>query len=111
MRIAYVNADSGVPAFGTKGCSVHVQEVIRAMLLCGAEVELFARRLGGAPPVDLANVPVHVLSPLPNGDTVARERAALARNDEMAQRLALGNFDLVYERYSLWSYAGMDFAR
>ena len=30
MRIAYVCADRGVPVFGRKGCSIHVQEMIRA---------------------------------------------------------------------------------
>ena len=29
MRIAYVNVDSGIPVFGTKGASVHIQEVVR----------------------------------------------------------------------------------
>ena len=40
MRIAYVSADLGVPVFGRKGCSIHVQEVIRALTAQGAEVEL-----------------------------------------------------------------------
>ena len=31
MRLAYVCGDPGVPVWGTKGCSVHVQEVIRAL--------------------------------------------------------------------------------
>src|SRR6266700_241778 len=31
MRIAYVCADPGVPVFGRKGCSVHVQEMLRAL--------------------------------------------------------------------------------
>jgi len=50
MRIAYICADPGVPAFGRKGCSVHVQEILRAFRGCGARVELFATRLGGDPP-------------------------------------------------------------
>lgn len=32
MRIAYICADPGIPVFGQKGCSIHVQEVIRALL-------------------------------------------------------------------------------
>ena len=31
MRIAYVCSDPGVPVFGCKGCSVHVQEMLRAL--------------------------------------------------------------------------------
>ena len=43
-----------------------------------------------------------------------REEAALANNDALRQTLEReankGAFDLVYERYSLWSCAGMDYA-
>ena len=46
MRIAYICADPGVPVFGQKGCSIHVQEVMRALAARGAEVELWATRLG-----------------------------------------------------------------
>ena len=33
MRIAYICADPGVPVCGCKGASIHVQEVIRALVL------------------------------------------------------------------------------
>jgi glycosyltransferase involved in cell wall biosynthesis len=110
MRVAYVNADPGVPAFGTKGCSIHVQEVIRAMLLAGADLELFTRSVDDNVSGDLSGVRVHVLPPLPKDNPAAREQAAVAANGEVAQLLSLGAFDLVYERYSLWSDAGMQFA-
>lgn len=109
MRIAYVNADSGVPAFGRKGCSIHVQEVIRAMVQAGAEVELFTRRVDGTVPADLGAVRVHRLSALPKHES--REQGAVAANAETIQLLSMGAFDLVYERYSLWSDAGMQFAQ
>ena len=112
MRVAYVCADPGVPAFGRKGCSVHVQEVVRALRRTGARVELFAARLGGEPPADLRAARVHRL-PAPAGDDPAvRERTALAANDDLRTALdAEGPFDLVYERYSLWCFAGMEYAR
>lgn len=112
MRIAYICADPGVPVFGCKGCSIHVQEVIRALRKQGHQVEIFATRLGGEPPRDLATVPVHHLPKLPKGDRAHRETAALSANLDL--RLALentGHFDLVYERYSLWSFTGMEYAR
>ena len=31
MRLAYICMDSGVPVLGRKGCSIHVQEVVRAL--------------------------------------------------------------------------------
>lgn len=49
MNIAYVCADRGVPVFGHKGCSIHVQEVLRALRRQGHQVTLFAARLGARP--------------------------------------------------------------
>ncbi len=112
MRIAYVCADPGVPVFGTKGSSVHVQEVIRALLARGAEVEIFATRFDGDAPDDLREAGVRWLSALPKGNIAARERASLGGNlGLLAMLRGSGPFDLVYERYSLWSYAGMEYAR
>ncbi len=112
MRIAYICADPGVPVFGQKGCSIHVQEVIRSLLRQGAQVELFATRLGGDPPAGLETVTVHQLPAIPKGEQAAREQAALSANLDL--RLALEReapFDLVYERYSLWSFTAMEYAR
>ncbi|MBI3966346.1 MAG: glycosyltransferase family 4 protein [Chloroflexi bacterium] len=112
MRIAYVCADPGVPVFGTKGCSIHVQEVIRALRHHEAQIELFAARRGGRAPADLEWLRVHDLPAVPKGDFAAREQAALAANDELYATLERApRFDLVYERYSLWSHAGMAYAR
>jgi glycosyltransferase involved in cell wall biosynthesis len=112
MHIAYVCADPGVPVFGCKGASVHVQEVIRALSRRGAHVELFATRIGGAAPPGLTGVHVHALPPVGKGDPAVRERAALAANAGLRTALeSRGPFDLVYERYSLWSFAGIAYAR
>jgi glycosyltransferase involved in cell wall biosynthesis len=112
MRLAYVSADPGVPVYGSKGASVHVQEVIRALLQRGAEVTLVTTRVGGEAPPDLAGVQVVELPKLPKGEPAQRERAALSGNAALAELLGReGPFDAVYERYSLWSYAGMETAR
>ncbi|MBE9113267.1 glycosyltransferase family 4 protein [Nodosilinea sp. LEGE 07298] len=112
MRIAYVCADPGIPVFGQKGCSIHVQEVIRALRHQGATVELFAVRWGDDPPADLADVPCHAMPSVPKGDLALRETAALANNDHLRTALERAEpFDAVYERYSLWSYGAMDFAQ
>lgn len=111
-RIAYICADPGVPVFGCKGASVHVQEVIRAMHRLGATVELFAARIGGDVPNDLRHLRVHQLPTPPKGELAERERALLAANNALATALSdAGPFDLIYERYSLWSFAAMEFAR
>lgn len=112
MRIAYICADPGVPAFGQKGCSIHVQEVIRALLEQSARVELFASRLEGDPPPDLGDIAIHSLPPVPKGELARREQAALVGNNDLRAGLErTGPFDLVYERYSLWSFAGMEYAQ
>jgi glycosyltransferase involved in cell wall biosynthesis len=112
MRLAYVSADLGVPVFGRKGCSIHVQEVVRALGACGVGVDLFTMRPEGDPPPGLETVPVHALPLPPKGERAAREQAALATNDAVRAVLEReGPFDLVCERYSLWSFAGMEYAR
>ena len=112
MRIAYVCADPGIPVFGQKGCSIHVQEVIRALRHHGATVDLFAVRLGGSPPADLADLTVHALPPITKGEPALREELALASDPNLRATLKLsGPFDLVYERYSLWSYSAMEWAQ
>jgi glycosyltransferase involved in cell wall biosynthesis len=111
MRVAYVCADPGVPIYGRKGCSVHAQEVIRALCKRGLEVEVFASRIGGEPPADLEEIVVHQLPPMTKDPLVGRERAALLKNGALYAALDLeGPFDLVYERYSLWSFMAMQYA-
>src|SRR5436305_2402162 len=115
MKIAYINADPGVPVFGTTGCSVHVQEMVLAMLKRGAEVHLFSTRMGDETAADFSGLHIHLLPPHARGDEAARENSALAANESLHSALEReaeqGAFDLVYERYSLWSFAGMEFAR
>lgn len=112
MRIAYICADPGIPVFGQKGCSIHVQEILRSLLNLGHEVVLFATRLGDDAPPDLARIPVCLLPPIPKGERAMRERVALSINPDLQLDLArAGKFDLIYERYSLWSYSGMEYAK
>lgn len=112
MRVAYVCCDPGVPVFGCKGCSIHVQEVLRELLRCGAQVDLFAVRLGGSPPADLRDVHVHSIEVKQTDDSENREHALLAANETVKKLLEChGPYHLVYERYSLWFYAAMEYAR
>lgn len=112
MRVAYVCADPGIPVFGRKGGSVHVQEVVRALRKKGDLVELFAARLGGPVPADLGGVAAHELPLESAGDAGARERACLDANRGMTSALKeRGPFDVVYERQSLFGFAGMEYAR
>lgn len=117
MRVAYVCADLGIPVFGTKGASIHVQEIIRALLSQGHHVSLFAAKLGGVPPADFDNLEVHsgYLESLASTQT----RPPLAEREVQAQEVAKAimrelteqdGFEFVYERYSLWSSVGCQYA-
>lgn len=107
-RVAYVCADRGVPVFGSKGCSVHVQEMLRAFERMGAKVEVFAAARGMNPPQDLQRIVVHDLfepntnSTSDHGELNARIRSSIR---------SAGPFDLIYERHALWSFAAMEYAQ
>jgi glycosyltransferase involved in cell wall biosynthesis len=112
MRIAYVCTDPGIPVFGTKGASIHVQEILRAFLRGGADVTLISPRLRDTAPADLTSVIFRQL-PEPPKDAGAEARAdwALATNDHVAATLAEeGPFDLIYERHALFAHGAMETA-
>jgi len=110
----YVCTDPGVPAFGAKGCSVHVQEVLRELVRRRGTVHLVTTRVGGEPPAELADVVVHAL-PRPDGSLAGREVAQCAADTEAARVLAgihaREPVGLVYQRYALWSAATLETAR
>src|ERR687890_804114 len=58
MRVVYVSTDEGVPTFGTKGSSVHVQAMLSQFLDRGDEVHLVTSRPGSPPPTHLSRVRV-----------------------------------------------------
>ncbi|MCU0905898.1 MAG: glycosyltransferase family 4 protein [Rhodobacteraceae bacterium] len=110
MRVAYVTTDPGIPAFGSKGASAHVQAILAAFLQRGATVTLFAPDPGPVPPA-LAGLRVVALPPAPKGDPETRAAALLAQDAGLHARLAAaGPFDLVYERHALFAAGAMDFA-
>jgi len=130
-HIAYVSADRGVPVLGTKGGSTHVRELVNALCARGAEVRvLTARATQGDDHVPLAARMIDVsperfsrtlrhrierAAPGPLGETIGSETAGLLLNQrlyECLRRLHLRwHVDVVYERYSLWGFAGVTFAR
>src|SRR5207244_754309 len=66
----------------------------------------------GTRPPGLETIRVHKLPALAKGDPGAREQAALAGNPHLRAALDReGPFDGIYERYSLWSFAAMEFAQ
>lgn len=104
MRIAYVTVDPGIPVFGTKGASVHIQEVVRELTRRGHDVTVHTTRAGRDIPDDLAGLEV-IETRIDVDDPGARERAQQEVSARIAARIIAGGADLVYERYSLFSTA------
>ena len=104
MRIAYVTVDPGIPVFGTKGASVHIQEVVRELIRRGHDVTVHTTRAGRDIPDDLAGLEV-IETRIEADDPGARERAQQEVSARIAARIIADGVDLVYERYSLFSTA------
>lgn len=101
MRIAHVCTDPGIPVFGTKGASVHIQEVVRELRARGHEVVVHAVRRGSHVPADLAGLPVNVY-PVTAHEPAERELLQARASADIAARLVADPVDLVYERHSLF---------
>lgn len=115
MRVAYVCTDEGVPAFGRKGASVHVQSILTQLVDRGDQVHLLTPRPGPTAPAHLAGVVVHRL-PSTHGEPADGREADSRRADEQVavtlDRLhAQAPVDLVYERYALWGRTATAWAR
>jgi glycosyltransferase involved in cell wall biosynthesis len=112
MRVAYVCTDPGVPVFGTKGCSIHVQQILRSFVLQGWQVDLYARRIDSTAPRSLRDVRLFPLQRVSKSlSTQQRELRLLELDRSLALQLHQnGPYNLVYERHALWSAAGMEFA-
>lgn len=102
MRIAYVCVDPGIPVFGTKGASVHIQEIIREMRNHGHHVSVHALKLGKHIPADLSDLPVHIY-PVSASDPTQREEEQIEASHAIADAIRNEHPDMIYERYSLFS--------
>lgn len=128
MRIAYVCADRGVRPAGRGGSATHVREIVRALVARGHDVTVLSAAADGAadvlpcPVVDLMADPTLVelrarvqKSARAFGDTsrAPHETLSLLLNQRIAEILAAMTPapDVIYERHSVWSVAGLDFAR
>lgn len=106
MRVAYVCTDPGVPVFGRKGASVHVQAVLSVLAARGNDLQVIAARVGDDRPAHLPGMAVHGL-PLDTAESAEAREYAVRRADDhvgdLLDRVARrGGIDLVYERYALW---------
>ena len=126
MRIAYISSDRGIPVNGTKGASIHVRGMAQALAQRGHEIQILTARADGeALPgfrpgiIDFGfdrllkdlrrDIRTH------GGDNIGNEAYSLLLNTALADSLRRlddrWGIDAIYERYSLWSWAGLHFAR
>jgi glycosyltransferase involved in cell wall biosynthesis len=128
MRLLYVCSDFGVPPAGTKGASVHLRAITRALAELGHEVRLLspkegphgdhpARRLlpAGCPQVsDSAKLLKRWMLERGFGDALARELRPLLYNAWVRERaleaLAAASPDAILERLTLLGHVGVDLA-
>jgi glycosyltransferase involved in cell wall biosynthesis len=120
MRLAYISADFGIPVFGDKGASIHIQEMVGALCELGHEVEVFSPRMGKIPAAVRAKlhraktvapqITEADLGRAEQSDRVFKERRNMAAAQSVLADVRAAHkvmpFDAIYERYSLWSDAG-----
>ena len=110
MKIAYICLDKGVPVFGNKGSSIHVQEVLNGLKKRNASIKLFTNRIGGEKPKELEGIQVYELPILDNS---SKTKPSLESDNQTVKEMIRreGPFDFFYERYSLWSFGAMEYAK
>ncbi len=128
MRVAYICADRGVPPGGRGGSATHVREMVRALVARGIDMTVLAAAAEGAaaalpcPVVDLQGGPLcaELRSRIAKaahaddeGVRAAHESYSLLLNNALTAALdAMSPApDIIYERQSLWSVAGLEAAR
>jgi len=130
MRIAYVCADRGIALSGRGGSAIHVREFANSLVRRGSDVTVFsAGPVGGGagelPDCSIVDLAADAtlnelrarlakeLRAAGGGGIRAAETYSLLLNQSLIEALEWrrGRVDVVYERHSLWSFAGLQFAR
>jgi glycosyltransferase involved in cell wall biosynthesis len=113
MRLLFLSADPGVPVLGHKGASVHVRELICALAALGPEMHVASPRIGWEGDALEAPVTMHgIPGVLPKHRTQTELVAAAdAQARALAELAARHEVAAIYERFSLFSAAGVRVAR
>ncbi len=104
MNVLYLCADPGIPVRGHKGAAVHVRAMCAAFARAGHAVTLVAARLG---PDDGPAPAARLIDASGSEPGVGPGPGAATRAAALATALCAHEaFDVIYERYALWSDAG-----
>lgn len=125
-HILYVNADRGIPVWGESGGSAHIRDFVSAALRTGSDVTIVSARIR-AGDASAPSAPTHKIKfsrygaifrkhwECCEGNDLAKEIRSFYANTVLSRQLpdmaSKNQFSLVYERYSLFSVAGLNFAR
>ena len=122
MRIAYLCCDAGIPVSGVKGASVHLREVVSALQSLGHEVRVYSPAVD-APDDTFRSVALsgmakeaaaQIALDLPEPEHLANEFDRLLLLEQLKivlqPEFAQWRPDFIYERYSLFGYAGLELA-
>lgn len=125
-KMLFLCADTGVPYWGTKGGSIHIREIVKAMTAEGYDVSVVAGA-GDGDGHDDSSLKIHDLPRVDDDQFMEmthrlcgegrlyREMMEYYRNWPLEKHLdqlgASTGFDYVYERYSLFGIAGLMFAQ
>jgi glycosyltransferase involved in cell wall biosynthesis len=127
MKILYLSCDTGVPIRGNKGASVHVRGISGALRRLGHEVRGFSPALDGLEydeetgfwGIPVAGFVAEILDlargDLAEADGVLRDWRRILYNEYIQKtllpRLEAWRPDVIYERYTLFGYQGVELAR
>jgi len=126
LNILYLCADSGIPYWGTKGGSIHMREIVSCFTMKNCDVTVIAREASADSPEDADyyayDLPkangegvLSILNDLFDDDRLKIEFEDFHRNPEIENLLekirSINKFDVIYERYSLFNIAGLNFCR
>jgi glycosyltransferase involved in cell wall biosynthesis len=108
-RLLYLTADPGVPVRGHKGASVHVRELCAAFAKAGIEVHIASPRIGFEGDDLAVPVKLHGIAQVaPKDHTPRTLRVAVqAQAREVTALCARLGVDAIYERFSLFTAAGV----
>ncbi len=125
-KVLYLSSDRGIPYGGTKGASIHIREFLKTLVLKGYEPIIAASRLALENPENheypvyqlpgFANIEFMNGSDKQNEDKhTMKEASDYYRNEAIGQMISTiyqnHEFELLYERYSIFSTAGLVFAK
>jgi len=129
MKIGFLCSDIDIPLFGDEGCSIHVRDFTDALVDSGHDVFIVCPSLGENTDVEIKSRLYHLqprgldalgwslleAEPVIQNNQLERDLRSAAYNfwlqSEGSSILAREKPDLLYERYSLFGWGGIELAR